>query len=295
VKKWLVPGAVALACIVVLVIAVSWIAASEFPDPANRDFGTSPVHPPESSEVTFASNSGALVHGWVSTGKAGQGVVVLLHGLRGDRRDMVSRAAFLHALGYSVLVFDFQAHGETRGRQVTFGDIESRDVVAAIEYLHHKLPKEKIGVLGVSMGADAFVLADNRPPVAAVVLEQMYPTIEQAIEIRTRLHLGPFAVLFAPLLMTEVQSRIGIQADRLRPIDRMGKIGAPVLIVNGTDDNYTSIKDAQALFAAASQPRELWAVEGAGHVNLHAFVKAEYERRVGDFFGRYLTTETPAQ
>ena len=195
--------------------------------------------------------------------------------------------------GYSVLLFDFQAHGESKGAHVTFGNLESRDVTAALQYLHHKLPKEKVGVLGVSLGAAAFVLADGRLPVAAVILEQMYPTVERAIEMRTRAHIGPLAPMFAPLLMVEMQSRLKIPENRLRPLDRMGKIGAPVLIVDGTRDNYVPIEDARDLFATASQPKELWAVEGAKHVNLYEFSKVEYERRVGDFFGQYLPSSAP--
>jgi len=283
---------VGIAVFIVVVIGITWIAAGEMPNPANRDFGLSPPHPPNTSIVTFASGSGALIQGWLSQGKAGQGVVMLLHGLERDRREMVPRAKFLLARGYSVLLFDFQAHGESKGAHVSFGDLESRDVTAALQYLHHKLPNEKVGVLGVSLGADAFVLADDRAPVAAVVLEQMYPTIERAVEMRTRAHIGPLAPLFAPLLMVEMQSRLKIPQNRLRPLDRMGKIGAPVMITDGTGDNYVPIEDARDLFAAASQPKELWAVEGAKHVDLYDFAKTEYEHRVGDFLGRYLPSAT---
>jgi fermentation-respiration switch protein FrsA (DUF1100 family) len=286
-KEWGIRIAVGLAAAVLVVIAITWIASGELPDPARRNVGLSPADL-HASNVTFASGSGVLIQGWLAPGNPGQGVIVLLHELRGDRRDMVSRAVFLRKLGYSVLLFDFQAHGETRGQRITFGDLESRDVTAAIQYLHFRMPNEKVGVLGVSLGAAAFVLAQGRPPVAAVVLEQMYSTIEQAVEIRARLHLGPFAIPFAPLLMEELQYRLGIPANHLRPIEWVPKIGAPVLIVDGSEDNYTPIGDARAAFAAASEPKELWAVEGAGHVNLHKFAKAEYERRVGDFFGRYL-------
>jgi fermentation-respiration switch protein FrsA (DUF1100 family) len=186
------------------------------------------------------------------------------------------------------LLIDFQAHGENRGSRITFGDLESRDVTAALQYLHHKLPDEPVAVIGASLGAAAFVLAEDRPPVAAVVLEQMYPTIQQAVAGRARQYLGPLGPVFAPLLMAQMQSRLEIPANRLRPIERMAQLGAPVLIVNGTQDRYTSIEDARALFAAASDPKELWAVQGAGHVNLYAFAKAQYEQRVGEFLARYL-------
>jgi pimeloyl-ACP methyl ester carboxylesterase len=287
-KELLTRLLVGVAVVVVVVIAATWMAGGDLADPANRDIGRPPLDL-EASNITFASGSGALIHGWLSHGKPGQGAVILLHGLRGDRRDMLSRAEFLRARGYSVLLIDFQAHGETRGSRITFGDLESRDVTAAIQYLHHKLPNEQVAVIGASLGAAAFVLAEDRPAVAAVVLEQMYPTIQQAVAGRARLHLGPLGPVFAPLLMTQLQSRLQIPANRLRPVDRMGQIRAPVLIVNGTQDSYTSIEDARALLAASSDPKELWAVQGAGHVNLYAFAKAQYEQHVGDFLDRYLS------
>jgi pimeloyl-ACP methyl ester carboxylesterase len=286
-KELLIRLVVGVAVIAVVVIAATWLAAGELTDPANRDIGRPPLDL-EASNITFASGSGTLIHGWLSHGKPGQGAVLLLHGLRGDRRDMLSRAKFLRARGYSVLLIDFQTHGESRGSEITFGDLESRDVTAAIQYMHHKLPDEQVAVIGASLGAAAFVLAEERPAVAAVVLEQMYPTIQQAVAGRARLHLGPLGPVFAPLLMLQMQSQLKIPANRLRPIERLPQIGAPVLIVNGTQDSYTSIDDARAELAAASNPKELWAVQGAGHVDLHAFAKAQYEQRVGDFLGRYL-------
>jgi pimeloyl-ACP methyl ester carboxylesterase len=287
-KELLIRLVVGVAVIVVVVIAATWIAGGALTDPANRDIGRPPADL-EASRVTFASGSGSLIHGWLSHGKPGQGVIILLHGLRGDRRDMVSRGQFLRARGYSLLLFDFQAHGENRGNRITYGDLESRDVTAAIQYLRHQLPDEPVGIIGASLGAAAFVLAEERPAVAAVVLEQMYPTIQQAVAGRARQYLGPLGPVFAPLLMMQMQSRLEIPANRLRPIDRMAQIGAPVLIVNGTQDSYTSIDDARAMFAAASDPKELWAVEGAGHVNLYAFAQSQYEQRVADFLARHLS------
>lgn len=282
---------VAAAAAVLLIIVGTYLSATGLQDSANHFVGRPPLDL-QASNITYASGAGVLIHGWLVPGKPKQGVVLLLHAVRGDRRDMISRAEFLRKRGYAVLMIDFQSHGENRGHRITYGDLESRDVTGAIQYLHHKLPGEKVAVLGVQMGADALVLTEDRPAVDAVVLEQMYPTINRAIASRVRNNIGPLAPLFSWLVMVEMQSQNEIPPNRLSAIDRMSAIGAPVLIINGTDDPHTTIDEARAELAAAAPPKELWAVEGAGHVNLHEFAKDEYERRVGDFIARYLPPVT---
>ena len=290
-KPWLTNTLVAVAGAVILIIGTTWLASGGLQYSANHFVGRPPLDL-QASNITFASGAGVLIHGWLVPGKPKQGVVLLLHALRGDRRDMISRAEFLRKRGYAVLMIDFQSHGENRGGRITFGDLESRDVAGALQYLHFKLPGEKVAALGVGMGADAVVLSEDRPAVDAVVLEQMFPTINRAVASRVRSNIGPLAPLVDWLVMLEMQSRQEIPANRLSAIDRMAKIGAPVLIVNGTEDNHITLAEARAELAAASPPKELWAVEGAGHVNLHEFARTEYEKRIGDFIARYLPPVT---
>ena len=52
--------------------------------------------------VEIHSALGQLVSGWMVRGTPGSGAVLLLHGVRADRREMVDRARFLSGLGYSV-------------------------------------------------------------------------------------------------------------------------------------------------------------------------------------------------
>lgn len=203
---------------------------------------------------------------------------------------MVSRAEFLHKAGYSVLLIDLQAHGESVGRYITLGYLESRDVIAARNFLLHEVPHERVGAIGVSLGAAAIVLAHGEAAFDAVVLESMYPTIDQAIADRLRLHLGEWGTVLAPLLTLQLRPRLGIGTDQLRPIDHIGAIGAPLLLIHGTLDEHTLIEEARMQFAAAAEPKELWEVQGAAHVNLHSFAKDEYESRLTGFLGKYLRT-----
>jgi pimeloyl-ACP methyl ester carboxylesterase len=277
----------ALILVIALAAGMFWVACDQLSAPVQRTVGDPP---PDlgARNVEFPSTSGSVVHGWLSPGLPGQGAVLLLHGVRGDRRDMLSRAEFLHKAEYGVLLIDLQSHGESRGRHITFGYLESRDVTAALEFLRKQFPAERIGVIGASMGAAAFVLAKGRPPVSAVVLESMYPTIDQALSDRLRLHLGPLGPCLSPLFEMLLQPQLGITAADLRPIDRMRGLNTPVLIAAGSRDSHTTPQETGAIFAAALPPKQLWLVQGAAHVDLHAFSGQKYERRTLEYFAQYL-------
>src|ERR1700754_1982892 len=218
-KPWLINTLVGVAGAVILIIAGTYLAATGLQDSSNHFVGRPPLDL-QASNITYASGAGVLIHGWLVPGKPKQGVVVLLHPVRGDRRDMISRAEFLRKRGYALLMIDFQSHGENRGPLFTYGDLESRDVTGALQYLRHKLPGEKVAIIGMQMGADAFVLSEDRPPVVAAVLEQMYPTINRAIASRVRNNIGPLAPLFSWLVFVEMQSQNEIPANRLNVTER---------------------------------------------------------------------------
>ncbi len=203
-----------------------------------------------------------------------------MHGVRANRLSMLERARFLSHADYSVLLFDFQAHGES-----------SRDAQAAVSFLRSNAPGERIGVIGVSLGGAAALLASPPLDVNAMVLEMVYPTIDQAIRNRLIMKLGWWASSLAPLLSWQLRPRLGIDPEVLRPIDRIGKISPAKLHIVGAEDQHTTLEESRGMFNAASEPKELWIVNGARHVDLYAIAKKEYEEHVLGFFGKYLRSQ----
>lgn len=119
---------------------------------------------------------GGTVAGWLAAGEPGKGAVLLLHGVRSSRLQMVGRAQFLHAAGYTALLIDLPSHGESTGTRITFGATESSAIRATLKYLQQSAPGEKVAVVGVSLGAASLVLGGAVPVPAAVVVESMYPS-----------------------------------------------------------------------------------------------------------------------
>jgi fermentation-respiration switch protein FrsA (DUF1100 family) len=255
--------------------------------PARAVIGPAPLDL-HAEPIAIPSTSGAILSGWFVAGRPGTGAVVLMHGFRRNRLSMIERARLLSAAGLSVLLFDFQAHGESTGSRITFGRLESLDARAAVAFMQRRLPGERIGAVGTSLGGAAALLGPGSLPVDALVLESVYPDLVTATANRIRSVLGPvLSVIFEPTL-TELFKlllpvTLNLNLEGLRPIDRIAEVTAPVLVISGTSDAHTRIGEARAMFDRARDPKLFWAVHGAGHVDLEAFAASEYRDHVLPF------------
>ena len=284
-------GLMWLACLAAIAI---WAVGSLLIHPARRAVGAPPADLPARA-VIFASDTGLPLHGWFVPGQPGRSAVLLLHGVRASRLSMVARARFLHRAGYAVLLIDFQASGESPGDAITFGYREALDATASVRELRHLVPGESIGVIGTSMGGAAILLAGASVHVDAIVLEQVYPSIDRALRDRLEWHAGMAGSWLAWPLLETLHPHLGLSPAQLRPIDRLGALTTPKLLIAGACDHHTRLEESLAMYRQAAVPTSLWIVPGATHVDLHRFAGAEYEKRVLDFFGRWLRDEAVSQ
>src|SRR6476620_6577537 len=211
-KRVVAACAILILITIICAMSVGWLLAH----PAQTAIGNPPADL-NAEPVTFASDSGATVHGWWCPVQNDNGTALLLPGIRANRLSMVERARFLRRAGYSVLLIDFQATGETKGDHITFGWKESRDVLAAVDFLRHIDPTDRIAIIGSSLGGAAALLAAPPLKVDALVLEEVYPTIEIATRNRMENYLGRIGRMMTPMLMNQLHWRLGVSASQLRP------------------------------------------------------------------------------
>ena len=285
-KRLLRSALVASLCLVVAGLVTSWLVASALVAPQQRAIGNPPSDLPAVS-FTVDSQSGSVISGWHSRSKPSNGVVVLLHGIRGSRLSMLNRARMLRDIGYSTIMIDLQAHGESPGKQITVGHLERHDVRAAVEYARKQHPDERIGVIGVSLGGAAALLASPLN-IDSLVLESVYPNIKDAINNRVSARLGPLSSIPSALLMIQLEPRLGVSPNELRPIDYIDNVGCPVFVVSGTADQHTTAAETRQMFATATEPKELWLVDGAAHADLFRTNPIQYRQRISAFLERHL-------
>lgn len=239
-------------------------------------------------EPIIVQNDRSRIAGWIVDGARGGGIALLLHGIRDDRTFMLSRALFLNRLGFTVVLIDLPAHGESEGETISFGHYEGGGVAAVVAYLKARYSHERIGVIGESLGAASIVLSGCANEIHAIVLESMYTTIERAIACRLRNKFGALGLLLFPLLLAMLRLRVKVHPSQLRPASKMSSIQVPMMIVGGEEDHLSTPEENQELFSHANEPKELWLVKGAGHTNYHHFCPQTYEAKVGNFLLQHL-------
>jgi len=260
-------------------------------------YGLSVVHPPRrvaaqserdraralgGEDVSFASQ-GATLRGTFFAPRNGV-VLVMAHGLGEDRFRWLDDVAMLERHGYGAFIYDARAHGESGGDTATWGDLEQRDVRAAIDFAEPRA--EKIVAAGFSVGASAVYLeAAGDERVRAIVIEALWTSIDDEMQAKagTRGFFSHFPVMLA-------MKRDGhLDFSRVRPIDHAREIGArPKLFVTGSEDSDTPVPIMQRMVDATPDPKRLWIVPRATHGSYAKTAPAEYERTLIEFLDRAL-------
>ncbi|MCZ6828190.1 MAG: alpha/beta fold hydrolase [Gammaproteobacteria bacterium] len=256
-----------------------WLIGSILARPAPAVLGPPPAG---LVEAQFESRSGATLKAWVAPVAAARAAAVLMHPLGGNRQSMLGRVRLMNSLGVAALAFDFSAHGESTGENISFGYLESRDARAAVRFARERWPGLPVFVIGVSLGGVAALLADPPLEVEGMILESVYPEISTATSNRLALRF-PYAELATPLLVAQLPLRLGIDAEELAPVNRARFITVPVLLMSGSRDRRTTEADTRRLFAAFPGRKRLVLFEGASHQNLRAFDRPTYDATVSAF------------
>ncbi len=71
--------------------------------------------------------------------------------------------------------------------------------------------------------------------------------------------------------------------SRLDAINKVPQLQMPKLFFHGTDDEIVPYKLGQKLYSASAEPKEFYAIEGAGHNDTVSVGGAPYFAKIDDF------------
>ncbi len=239
----------------------------------------------------------ATLAAWVVEPKAraARGTIVLLHGIRLDKRSLVSPALAFSDAGYRTVLVDLRGHGESSGRYLTYGAVENRNVSSVLDALEASGTKLGcVGAYGYSYGAAvALELGAHDARVRAVVAVAPFSSLRSVIlDYRRRYLPAPLSAIPDSWFQGAVN-----EASRIAAFDPDGSAPeraatwstAEQLLIHGTSDTQVPLAHSERLARAAQGRARLVTVAGASHDTIPAF--AETRRESLAWFERWLEPE----
>jgi alpha-beta hydrolase superfamily lysophospholipase len=241
-------------------------------------------------QVECHTEDGYRLAGWVVTPPRPRGTVMLFHGLRHNRKQMLPRIALLAGAGYRCVAFDHRAHGESGGRFSSFGYCESRDVETVLGFTRQKWPDSPHAAIGVSMGAAALCFVGEKVHgLAACVLESLYHDVASAFHNRIGTRFPAWFRRFTRGVVWVTERRLKLRLAQITPADHIARLApVPVLLLTGSEDTQAPPADAERLHTRCAGPSELAYIAGADHNNLCTQDENAYRRLVLGFLDRHL-------
>ncbi len=210
-------------------------------------------------DVTFAppDRSIALRAWWLPTPEA-RAAIVIVHGGGPDNRSVpysrgLALARDLAARGYALLMIDLRNYGESDATPegITYGDLESNDVIGAVEYVARRAPTLPVAALGFSMGGATVLRASAREPrLRAVVADSAFASASDVAAAFTHAATG-LPTFFAGPFVWSAEHVHGLPLGRGATVEALrGATMPPVLLVSDAHDPVATPDHARRLAAA---------------------------------------------
>jgi fermentation-respiration switch protein FrsA (DUF1100 family) len=207
---------------------------------------------PRVQDVVLQSAAGDQIHAWwYPTAKwhPEQGAVLYCHGNAGNlshRGEAIGR--WQERLGQAVLIIDYPGYGWSSGKPSERGCYAAAD--AAYDWLTQtmKVPAESVILYGGSLGGAVAVDVASRRPHRAVVLVSTFTSIPDMAQKQY------------PWLPARWLVR-----NRFDNLEKISKCTKPIFVAHGTADSLIPFSQGERLFAAASEPKHFFPMQGYDH------------------------------
>jgi len=261
------------------------MATRELPNDTPDDFHL------KFEDVTVTNPDGMKLAGWFIPGE-NDAVIIMQHGYKSTRSELLNEAEMMHRHGYNVLVTSIRAHDESEGELITLGKYEVQDMEAWYQYLlvREDIDPEKIGLLGNSYGGMLSIqFAAQNKNIKAIVANSAFSSMTDTVATSVQHFTGLPEFPFVPLIIFWAEKETGIKMEEIDATKWIPLISPrPVFLMQGGKDTVISPTSGQRLYDAAGEPKELWFDPKLGHVEFDTQRAYEYENRVTAFFDTYL-------
>ncbi|MEE1015667.1 MAG: alpha/beta hydrolase [Lachnospiraceae bacterium] len=242
------------------------------------------------SDQWVMSEDGLRLHGtWFPRGDCKK-VVICFHGYTSQgMKDYIGLSGYYLNHGYSMLLVDERAHGESEGKYIGFGCLDRQDALKWIDWVIRKCGEDtEILLHGTSMGAATVLMTSGLElpaQVKGIISDCAFTSPKEVFShvLKSMYHMPAFPTMQLADFLNRKLSGYGL--DECNAAREVKKAKVPILFIHGSGDTFVPCSMCETIYENCASPKKKLIVEGAAHAESYYKDTDAYENALTEFIG----------
>ena len=241
-------------------------------------------------DVWITSEDGLKLHGTWFPREDETKVVICFHGYTSQgMNDYIGLSGYYLKRGYSMLLVDERAHGQSEGEYIGFGCLDRKDALGWIGWVLKECG-ESVQILlhGTSMGGSTVLMASGLelpPQVKGIVSDCAFTSPKYVFThvLHTMYHLPAFPMIQIADRVNKEKAGYGL--DECNAAREVQKATVPILFIHGEEDTFVPCRMCKEIYENCASPKQILTIPGAAHAESYYKDTAAYEQALDTFTG----------
>lgn len=215
-------------------------------------------------------------------------VVLCFHGYTSEgMKDYIALSGYYLKKGYSMLLVDERAHGESEGEYIGFGCLDRQDALCWLDWILERCGEDvEILMHGTSMGGATVLMASGLElpsQVKGIISDCGFTSPKEVFThvLHSMYHLPAFPAIPAADVLNKRLAGYGM--DECNAAREVRKATIPILVIHGDADTFVPVTMCEEIYENIASPKKKLIVEGAAHAESYYKDTESYEQALDEF------------
>lgn len=236
------------------------------------------------------SDDGLKLHAtWFPQGDMKK-VVICFHGYTSKgMSDYIGLSGYYMKHGYSMLLVDERAHGESEGKYIGFGCLDRMDALKWIDWVIGECGEDvQILLHGTSMGGATVLMTSGLElpsQIKGIISDCGFTSPKEVFThvLKSMIHLPPFPMMQIADFINRKNAGYGL--DDCNAAREVQKAKVPILLIHGSGDTFVPSSMCETIYENCASPKQKLIIEGAAHAESYYKDTEAYEDAMNKFIG----------
>ncbi|QJX62861.1 alpha/beta hydrolase [Niallia circulans] len=217
--------------------------------------------------------------------------IIISHGVTENKTSSIKYMNLFLERGFNGIIYDHRRHGESGGKNTSFGYYEKFDLKQIVDWLKREKGKDiLLGIHGESMGAATMILYAGGIEDGAdfYIADCPFSDFKELLNYVIKQEIKLPGKVFIPIANLFLRARARYSIKDISPISVIDKIKSPMLFIHSKKDDFILPEMTQKLFDKKRGPKKLFFAVNGTHAQSYNENKEAYEKAVDDFLKEYV-------